>query len=171
MSLGLRLLTLGMIASGSVASAFAAPADSASTAAPTLHSSEWRIECDNNGKTLDCQIGNQIVQQNGSPIASISIHPLVAAGKTIALVQLPFGIAFNAPVQLSVDGKPPTTLTLNTCLVQGCIASGLLADAFLSEAAAGTKLTLSFGMANARTITMGLPLNGFGLAYHFVTRK
>jgi invasion protein IalB len=152
----------------------AAPAMAASdsgSAQPALHSTQWRIECDNSGKALDCQTINRIVTPNGDTVATIAIHPLAGAGKTIALVQVPFGIAFGTPVQLSVKGAPVTTLTLNTCLAQGCIATGVLSDAFIAAAIASSKLTLSFGMDNNKNLALALPLEGFGLAYHFMTQK
>jgi len=147
--------------------AMAAAGGGASTA---LSSTEWRVECGNDGKTLNCQIINHIFQQNGAEIASIAVHPAVTPGQIFAVVQLPLGIALNAPVQLSV-GSASVDLTLNTCIQQGCIASAALSSDFVSGLIAGARLTLSFGMANSRTVSMAVPLTGFGLAYRYVTRQ
>lgn len=141
-----------------------------SAAPAALHSTEWHVDCGNNGKALDCQIVNHIVQADGNQVASIAIHP-IAAGKTVAVVQLPFGIALSVPIQLSVPGMAPVPLALNTCLPQGCFASAVFSDAFISGLIKSSQLTLSFAMANNRSVTMGLPLDGFALAYDFVTRK
>ena len=141
-------------------------------AAPAaLRSTEWHVDCGNNGKTLDCQIVNHIIQADGNQVASIAVHPIAATGKTVAGVQLPFGIALSAPIQLSVPGMAPVPLALNTCLPQGCFASAVFSDAFISGLIKSSQLTLSFAMANNRNVTMGLPLDGFALAYDFVTRK
>jgi invasion protein IalB len=161
-------LPLPALAGATNSSATANSAATASNAAP-LSSTEWRIECGNNGKALNCQIINHIFQQNGAEVASIAVRP-AAAGPVFAVVQLPLGIALNAPVQLSVQGALPLSLTVNTCIQQGCIATAALSPNFVLALVASAKLTLSFGMANSRTVTMGVPLTGFGLAYHYVTR-
>jgi len=171
MLFGLRLALLAMVFAGFISAPLAAVGATASAAppAPSLRSTEWRVACDNNGKALDCQVNNQVIQPNGQPVASIAVHPL-AGGKTIAVVQLPLGIGFSAPVELSVDARPAVILTLDTCVAQGCIASGVLTDGFLADAEKGTKLTLAFGLGG-RNVTMGVPLQGFGLGYGFITRK
>jgi invasion protein IalB len=164
------LLVFALLTSLPVPAMAAGSGAAGGNAAAALSSTEWRIECGNNGKALNCQIINHIFQQNGAEIASIAVHPAVAAGQNFAVVQLPLGIALNAPVQLSV-GASAVNLTLNTCIQQGCIASAALSPNFVSALIAGAKLTLSFGMANSRTVTMAVPLTGFGLAYHYVTRQ
>jgi invasion protein IalB len=146
-------------------------ADGVNASGAALSSTEWRVECGNNGKALDCQIINHIFQQGGAEIASIAVHPGASGSPSFALVQLPLGIALNAPVLLSVGSAPAAVLTLNTCLQQGCIASVALTSGFVAELVAGAKLTLSFGMANSRTLTLAVPLTGFDLAYHYVARQ
>jgi invasion protein IalB len=154
----------------SIAHAASSP-NGTNTAPAALRSTEWHVDCGNNGKALDCQIVNHIVQADGNQVASIAIHPIAAAGKTVAVVQLPFGIALSAPIQLSVPGTAPVPLALNTCLPQGCFASAVFSDTFISGLIKSSQLTLSFAMANNRSVTMGLPLDGFALAYNFITRK
>jgi invasion protein IalB len=175
MSLKSRLLILSFffgILMGGIPPARADSSPSGQNTAPAaLRSTQWHVECDNNGKALDCQIINHIVQPDGNQVASIAIHPIASAGKTVAVVQLPFGIALSAPIHLSVPGTAPVPLTLNTCLPQGCFASAVFSDPFISGLIKSSQLTLSFAMANNRSVTMGLPLNGFALAYDFVTRK
>ena len=146
-------------------------AEGANASGAALSSTEWRVECGNNGKALDCQIIIHIFQLGGAEIASIAVHPGASEGPSFAVVQLPLGIALSAPVLLSGGQAPAAVLTLNTCIQQGCIASAALTSGFVAGLVAGAKLTLSFGMANSRTITMAVPLTGFGLAYHYVARQ
>ncbi len=158
-----------LFAVGTPVSAVAAtPATEGAMATPAFQSTEWRVECGNNGKTLDCQMVNRVLQQNGAQIVSITVHPLADGRKAYAVVQLPLGIALGVPVQLSVDGGLPVSLPLDTCLAQGCLASALLSDAVVTRALTGAVLKLSFGATSTKTIVMTMPLSGFAVAYDHI---
>lgn len=166
MSLRLQLLAFiaALVAPTAAMAAIPAPKPEAAVAS-AFHSTEWRVECGNNGKTLDCQTVNQIVQQNGAQLVSITIHPLAKPQSAFAIIQLPLGIPLETPVQLRVDAGQTLSLPFKTCLAQGCIAAAPLSKDFLAAALKGTGLRLSFGATDTRSLTMTVPLEGFAVAY------
>lgn len=173
MSLRLQLLAFTIALSVPTATLAAIPAkETTPTVAPSaFHSTEWRVECGNNGKTLDCQIDNRVVQQNGGQLVGITIHPLADPRKAYVVVQLPLGIPLQMPVQLGVDAGQPVSLPIETCLAQGCIAAATLSDEFVAAARKGAGLRLSFGATNTRSVVMTVPLQGFAVAYEYIMQK
>jgi invasion protein IalB len=139
-------------------------------AVATFRSSNWRVECGNNGTTLDCETTNRIVRSNGEPLAFITFHPAAQGGGANAVVQLPLGIALSVPVLMAIDGKSTVTLPVSSCVTQGCIASATLPSTFLGSARQGKTLLISFGAPDGREVAMSIALEGFGLAYDRLSR-
>jgi invasion protein IalB len=83
----------------------------------------------------------------------------------VLLLQLPLGISLTEPVQLKVDNGPVEREPVQTCTNVGCIVSVPLKDALLAAMRSGTLLRISIQDTNKRTISIDVPLLGFGLAF------
>jgi invasion protein IalB len=131
----------------------------------TFQSTQWRIECGNDGKSLSCQMINHVLQANNQSVASVALQPGRTHDQAAVTVELPLGIAVTAPVQLKVDAGPMVTLVVSTCVPQGCIATGSLSRTDLDQALQGQKLIISFLDSSGERLALSIPLAGFALAY------
>ena len=73
------------------------------TEVPTV-STGWRVDCNNNGKTLDCRAFSDIIQRETNKIiSSVSVRYDAAAKKPVMIVQLPLGILVTEGVSVTLD--------------------------------------------------------------------
>jgi invasion protein IalB len=125
----------------------------------------WRVECGGDGKVLECRAVQQIVNREDKQTISLLTVRMAPDAKTpTMLIQLPLGMSLVEPVQLRVDGGPVEKQPVQTCTPGGCFAGMPLNDTFLASMRSGTTLKLTFQDTNKRSITIDVPLLGFGLA-------
>lgn len=169
MSLRLHLLAvIAAIAAPTAAMAANPGPNPVEGGASAFHSTEWRVECGNNGNALDCQTVNRVIQENGAQLVSITIHPHAKSQSAFAIVQVPLGIPLETPVQLSIDAGQTLRLPFKTCLAEGCIAAAPLSEDVLAAALKGKWLRLSFAVKDTRNLTITVPLSGFVVAYNYM---
>ncbi|HEX9554969.1 MAG TPA: invasion associated locus B family protein [Reyranella sp.] len=126
----------------------------------------WRVECVGDGKTLDCRAIQQMINREDKQlVAQLSARVAADTKAAVLLIQLPLGISLTEPVQLKVDNGAVERQPVQTCTNVGCIVSVPLKDPLLAAMRSGTTLKMSFQDTNKRTITIDVPLLGFGLAF------
>jgi invasion protein IalB len=125
----------------------------------------WRVECVGDGKVLDCRALQHLVSgENKQTIAILSVRVPADSKVPNMLIQLPLGIALVEPVQLQVDGGPTEKQSVQTCTAGGCFLGVPLNDKLLAAMRSGKVLKLTFQDTNKRSLSIDVPLLGFGLA-------
>ena len=142
----------------------------AQKAVPSLASTEWHVDCGNNGTKLDCETVNHVLQPNGQTLLSITLRPLKDGKQAAAIIELPLGLPLT-PVTVGVDQQPPVNVSYDTCLAEGCVATTVLSEKVLGAMLQGQALKVSFAVATDRAVKISLPLKGFPLAFDFMTHS
>jgi invasion protein IalB len=151
-----------------LAAALASPAmaQQQQPAAPVAAGTDWRVECTNNGKALDCRAYLDVVQRdNNQVITSVTVRYPTETKKPVMMVQLPLGILVSEAVAIGVDAGQPERSTVQTCTQQGCFVGAPLPDAFINAMRTGKQLKIVFYNVNKQPVTVTISLNGFVLAY------
>lgn len=132
----------------------------------TEQGSNWRVECGNDGKVLDCRAMFQVTQRETNQlIAVVAIRIPPDTKKPLLLIQLPLGIQVTEPVTVQVDAAAPEKFGVQTCTQQGCFVGSPLSDALLAAMRTGKEMKVGFANLNKQTVTVSMALLGFGLAY------
>ena len=133
--------------------------------AEDVASAAWRVECGGDGKVLDCRALQHLVSgENKQTVAILSVRVPADSKVPTMLIQLPLGIALVEPVQLQVDGGPAEKQSVQTCTAVGCFLGIQLNDKLLAAMRSGKILKLTFQDTNKRSLSIDVPLLGFGLA-------
>jgi invasion protein IalB len=128
--------------------------------------SGWRVDCNNNGKALDCRAFIDAVQRDKPQIiVSISVRYVAEAKKPVMIVQVPLGILVTEALAVSVDSDQPDRFVIETCTPAGCFAGSAISDALIAKMRAGKEVKIVFDNVNRKPITVTMPLVGFGVAY------
>jgi invasion protein IalB len=128
--------------------------------------SNWRVECTNDGKALDCRAVFQVTQRETNQlIAAVALRIPPDTKKPVILIQLPLGIQVTEPVTVQVDQAAPEKFGVQTCTQQGCFVGAPLSDALLAGMRTGKELKVAFANLNKQAVTVSMGLVGFGLAY------
>jgi len=149
------------------------PGATAQTAPPapapqqqTEQGSNWRVECGNDGKVLDCRAVFQVTQRESNQlIAAVAIRVPPDTKKPVILIQMPLGIQVTEPVTVQVDAAAPEKFGVQTCTQQGCFVGAPMSDGLLAAMRTGKELKVAFANLNKQTVTVNMGLLGFGLAY------
>jgi invasion protein IalB len=137
-----------------------------SAQAPPETPAAWRVECNGDGKSIECRAIQQIFQRDTRQlVASVAVRyaPEVKAGMMYIL--LPLGLNLTEPVAIKVDNGPPEHQPIQTCGNSGCLVTLTASEKLLAAMRTGTDLKLTVQDANKKPIEMSLPLLGFGIAY------
>ena len=128
--------------------------------------SAWRVECSGDGKTLDCRAVQQMINREDKQLVIQLIARLAPDTRAPALaLQLPLGINLAEPIQINVDNGMAEKVPVQTCTTAGCFVTLPLKDPLLAAMRTGATLKIAVKDANTRTITIEVPLLGFGLAF------
>lgn len=131
---------------------------------------DWRVACSQQAEGRQCILSQTQSQQNGQRLLVAEFGGLVDGGGAVGLVVLPFGLAVQSPIALTVDevalGEP---LAIRTCLPVGCLLDLRLDDAGVAALRTGTQLRLDVVADGGGTAALGISLNGFGAGLDRVT--
>lgn len=131
----------------------------------------WRVECNGDGKTLECSAVQQLVTREDRKVVAVIAARMDPATKAPVLaMQLPLGISVSDPVLLKINGNPDEKLSIQTCANNGCYASVPLKEALMNALRTGTTLKISFQNNSKQTLNIDVPLLGFGLAFDKATK-
>jgi invasion protein IalB len=126
----------------------------------------WRVECAGDGKSLECRALQHVVGRDSRQlVASVSVRHVPDNKPPLLLIQLPLGLNLVEPVAIRVDSGAAERYPLQTCNTGGCFTSVAMSDALVAAMRTGTDLKVVFQDAGKKTIEIGFPLLGFGLAY------
>jgi invasion protein IalB len=132
----------------------------------TEQGSNWRVECANDGKALDCRAIFQVTQRETNQlIAAVAVRVPSDTKKPLILIQLPLGIQVTEPVTVRVDETAPEKFGVQTCTQAGCIVAAPLSDTLLAATRTGRELKVVFANLNKQAVTVSMGLAGFVLAY------
>jgi invasion protein IalB len=146
-----------------VCGAAAAPQN---TALPSDGGSGWRVECANDGKTLDCRAINRVHQRDTQQlIAAVAVRIPPDGKKPVLAIQLPLGIQVTEPVTMRIDEGQAERYAIQTCTQTGCLVGAPATDAVVGAMSAGRELKVAFQSLTKQTVTVTMPLAGFALAY------
>ena len=149
-----------------VSVARAAPAPPSPTSLASDGGSGWRVECANDGTKLDCRTINRVHQRdNQQLIAAVAVRIAPDTKKPVLAIQVPLGIQVTEAVTLKVDEGKVEHYPVQTCTPSGCVVGAALSDAMLASLRGGKELKVAFQNVSKQTITVTMPLAGFGIAY------
>jgi invasion protein IalB len=126
----------------------------------------WRVECTGDGKSLECRALQSLVnrEDNKQLVALISVRTPSDTKTPVMMLQLPLGLNVAEPVQLKIDNGPVEKQPIQTCTNNGCFVGLPLNDKMLAAMRGGTLLKVTMQDSNKRSISLDVPLLGFGLA-------
>jgi invasion protein IalB len=129
--------------------------------------SDWRVECTNNLKTLDCRAFLEVVQKNSNQVVTaFTVRYPAETKKPVMMLQLPLGILVSESVLVEVDGSQPERTAVQTCTAAGCFVGATMPEALINTMLTGKQLKIIFYDASKQRVTVTLPLAGFALAYN-----
>ena len=139
----------------------------AAAPAPEQQPVAWKVECYGDGKTMDCNAIQQVMQrlqnQQLQRVALLAVHP-EGKGATIQIV-VPLGVNLSQPILISVDAGEADRVPLKVCDNNGCQAQAPLSDRVLAAMRTGTNLKLLIPTGDKNQAELRLPLRGFQPAF------
>jgi invasion protein IalB len=124
----------------------------------------WRVDCAGDGKTLECQTLQQLInREDGKLVVMVSVR-LPPKAAPVMMLQLPLGLNVAEPVEIKVDNGIAEKQPIQTCTTAGCFAGMPLDDKFVIAMRTGSVLKVTVQDTNKRPITLEVPLLGFGVA-------
>jgi len=148
------------------AAAAAVLVSSGSNAQTPEQPAAWRVECTGDGKVLDCRAVQQLFQRDTRQLVlAILVRQPADAKSGVMTVQLPLGLSLTEPVLLKVDNGPPERQPIQTCTNTGCFVGMPIPEKFLAAMRTGKELKLTIQDNAKKSIDLGVPLLGFGVAY------
>ncbi len=125
----------------------------------------WRLECVGDGKMLECQVLQQLVNRDdGKQVLLVSVR-LPPKAPPVMVLQLPLGLNVAEPVHVAVDKGMPLLQPVQTCIATGCFLTLPLDDKFLLSMRTGTALKITVQDSGKHPITLEVALLGFGIAF------
>jgi invasion protein IalB len=125
----------------------------------------WRVECTGDGKVLDCRAIQQMINRDDKQLlALLSVRSPSDSKVPVLMLQLPLGLNLGEPVQLKVDNGPVEKQQIQTCTVTGCFVGMQLNEKMVASMRTGTTFKITMQDSNKRSISLDVPLLGFGPA-------
>jgi invasion protein IalB len=125
----------------------------------------WRVECTGDGKTLECRAIQQMINRDDKQLLVQVTARIPSDSKTpVMMLQLPLGLNLAEAVQIKIDNGAVDRQQVQTCTASGCFVGMQLNDKLLAAMRSGTLLKISMLDTNKRSISIDVPLLGFGLA-------
>jgi len=135
---------------------------------PQLNYSPWTKLC-TKGQEANapqvCVTGTVGRVESGVPsVAAMLIEP-EGQGKKVLRVTLPLGTRLPQGTRLIVDQGQPLTAPYILCLAGGCVADYEASQELIGNMKKGQRIAVEGINSQGQTISLPLPLNGFGKAY------
>jgi len=127
---------------------------------------DWRVECGNDGKALDCRAFMEVFQRDNRQLVIVfAVRYPTDTKKPVLMIQVPLGILVTEPITIAVDTNQPERAVIQTCTQAGCFAGSPASDALIASMRTGKQLKVTFANINKQPVAVTLPLAGFALAY------
>ncbi len=156
-----------------MATAQQAPPAAAPPAAPTQASpppAAWRLECVGDGKILECQIMQSLVNREDGKLVVVASVRFPPKTRPTMLLQLPLGLNVAEPIQIAIDKGIADKQPIQTCTNAGCFVSMPLDDKFLLTMRTGTALRITVQDSAKNPVVLDIPLQGFAIALDKATK-
>jgi invasion protein IalB len=150
-----------------------ATAQQAPPAAPpqaTPPPAAWRLECAGDGKILECQLQQSLINRDDGKLVVLATVRLPPNAQPTMVLQLPLGLNVAEPVQVGVDNAVTDKQPVQTCTNAGCFVSFPLNDKLMLALRTGTALKVTVQDSAKHSITIDIPLMGFGMALDKATK-
>lgn len=92
------------------------------------------------------------------------------ADQTVITLQAPLGVLLPPGLNLSVDGSKPITLPFERCSGDGCAAVAVLDKAALAKFTGGKILTVSYTVAEKKSMDIPFKLDGLASALQSLSK-
>ena len=123
----------------------------------------WAVQCNNPGAGLVCKATQNIfITKTRQRLLSVAVSKPTGDKNLAMLIQLPHGLFLPGGLSLKVDDQAAKQLVVQTCDRAGCYAGHPIDTAMLSKLKAGSRLTISFQNLQKKTMSVPVPLSGFG---------
>ena len=132
---------------------------------------DWVYECSAPGSAKTTCGLSQIIYRKKGGERKMTAYVLVNEheNKTYLILYMPFGIAVQNDVYLSVGAGPRTAGRVETCLQAGCRVSYTLDEDGVRQFRQGTNATVVFDPVGGASIAYDLSLIGFSQGYKTLT--
>jgi invasion protein IalB len=152
--------------------AMLATAAQAQTAVPAGPSSlqetyrDWSVVCVQQEAQRRCAMTQQLSQQDGRRVLALELSTDAGGETATGLLVLPFGLALDEGVTLTVDEAAPERLRFRTCLPAGCVVPLTLDAPALMQLRTGKALNLSVAASDTGdAVEFKISLDGFDAAF------
>ena len=161
-TLGWMVLVLVIVSTGAVL----AQAKKEPKGKPAKPRSGWIVQCSDGGEGLVCKAIQAItMRRTGQRLLTVSVQRNKDGKGAAALYHLPHGIFLPAGVDIIIDKAKPKKLVIQTCDRKGCYSGAQLTAAEVGQMSKAKILSIAFKNLAKKTITLNMPLGGFGQAY------
>jgi invasion protein IalB len=131
---------------------------------------DWTKVCQRMGTPVDpCGLMQLLSDEEGSPLAEITIFPLPPGGEAVAGANIltPLGTVLPQQITLRVDGGTPRRYPFFFCDVGGCYAQVGFTAAMVESFRRGNSATLTIAsvLEPDQPIDLNLSLSGFTAGY------
>ncbi|UWR04725.1 invasion associated locus B family protein [Ruegeria conchae] len=133
-------------------------------------SGDWKISCIKSDASQDpCAMVQILNNQQGDPIAEVSIGKLPQGGAAVAWanVVVPLETLLQAQLAVSIDGAPRKLYNYHHCVPVGCLAQLGLTQGDIDAMRSGSTAVLSLVPARLpdQVLNMEMSLSGFTAAF------
>lgn len=150
---------------GFLAAAFGAGLDRA-LAAPTVERfDDWEVHCGEGASAAakgNCKAVQRLaVKDSGETVFLLTVLPDAGGKGLVGIVSVPLGGYLAPGIELSIDGRKPYKLLVETCNASGCHAGFALAGNVLAQMKAGSKAVFRVWTAKEKPADVTVSLAGF----------
>ena len=132
---------------------------------------DWTVRCQmapqKDATKPVCAVTQTQVNPQGKQVISIELRPS-PEGLKGALI-MPFGLAINRPVTLSIDAGPSIPESFSTCIPVGCVVPIEIDRDILSAMRGGAAMNVSAFTVDDRKLSLPVSLKGFSAAANRVS--
>jgi invasion protein IalB len=125
---------------------------------------DWRVTCATQESIVRCAVSQvQVNNQNRQRVLTVELLATERGGSAEGTLVLPFGLALDRGVVLSIDeGEPRPPLRFSTCLPAGCLVPLTFNTDAVTAMRAGTTLKVK-ATANdsGQEVNFSISLSGF----------
>jgi len=126
----------------------------------------WNVVCVQQEAQRRCVLAQQLSQQDGRRVLAFELSTDDGVETATGMLVLPFGLALDEGVTLTVDDAAPERVRFSTCLPVGCLVPLTLAAPALAQLRAGRALNLAVAASDTGDVVeFTISLDGFGAAF------
>ncbi len=126
---------------------------------------DWRVVCVQQEAQRRCAMSQQLAQQDGRRILALELSTDTGGETATGMLVLPFGLALDEGVTLTVDDAAPEGLRFRTCLPVGCLVPLTLTASALEQLRNGNALKIAAAASDTgQPVSFAISLGGFSAA-------